>query len=193
MFSSAPKKADVTVTVNEKSPLQPSPPPGNSPKQLWSQSVAFVGDYCRTSLLGDLVAGITVGSVLVPQSLAYSLLAGLPPEMGLYSSLLPLVAYAIFGSSPHLAVGPVSVVCVLIAVQMSEMNIPEEEEPMIAIMLALLSGLVLCLLGVAKLGFVACLLSHAVLSGFMTAVQHGQSAPPPWQCPSSSPVPPQGA
>jgi len=170
MFSSAPKKADVTVTVNEKSPLQPSPPPGNSPKQLWSQSVAFVGDYCRTSLLGDLVAGITVGSVLVPQSLAYSLLAGLPPEMGLYSSLLPLVAYAIFGSSPHLAVGPVSVVCVLIAVQMSEMNIPEEEEPMIAIMLALLSGLVLCLLGVAKLGFVACLLSHAVLSGFMTAV-----------------------
>ena len=70
--------------------------------------------------------------------------AGLPPEMGLYSSLLPLIAYAIFGSSPHLAVGPVSVVCVLIAVQMSEMNVPEEEQPVVAIMLALFAGLVLC-------------------------------------------------
>jgi len=169
MFSSAP---NVTVTVNEKSPLQTSAARDerNPFSQQWSQGVKFISDYCRTSLVGDLVAGITVGSVLVPQSMAYALLAGLPPEMGLYSALLPLVAYAAFGSSPHLAVGPVSVVCVLMAVQMSEMNIPEEEEPMIAIMLALCSGLVLCLLGVAKLGFVACLLSHAVLSGFMTAV-----------------------
>ena len=144
MFSSAPKP-DVTVTVNEKSPLQTSAARDerNPFSQQWAQSVKFLGDYCRTSLAGDLVAGITVGSVLVPQSMAYALLAGLPPEMGLYSALLPLVAYATFGSSPHLAVGPVSVVCVLIAVQMSEMNIPEEEEPMIAIMLALLAGLVL--------------------------------------------------
>lgn len=163
-------KKEVAVTVTEASPLQPSPPAGNSPAALWARTTAQAKDYCRTSLAGDLVAGITVGSVLVPQSMAYALLAGLPPEMGLYSSLLPLLAYAIFGSSPHLAVGPVSVVCVLIAVQMSEMNVPEEEQPVVAIMLALFAGLVLCLLGVAKLGFVACLLSHAVLSGFMTAV-----------------------
>ena len=130
-------KKEVAVTVTEASPLQPSPPAGNSPAALWARTTAQAKDYCRTSLAGDLVAGITVGSVLVPQSMAYALLAGLPPEMGLYSSLLPLIAYAIFGSSPHLAVGPVSVVCVLIAVQMSEMNVPEEEQPVVAIMLAL--------------------------------------------------------
>ena len=86
-------------------------------------------DYCRRCLLGDVVAGVTVGSVLVPQSMAYALLAGLPPEMGLYSSLMPLISYSIFGSSPHLAVGPVSVVCVLIAVQMSELNVPATSSP----------------------------------------------------------------
>ena len=127
-------------------------------------------DYCRRCLLGDVVAGVTVGSVLVPQSMAYALLAGLPPEMGLYSSLMPLIAYSIFGSSPHLAVGPVSVVCVLIAVQMSELNVPVDEQPATAVLLALLAGIVLCLMGVARLGFMACILSHAVLSGFMTAV-----------------------
>ena len=171
MWSSAPKP-DVAVTVNEKSPLQTSAARDerNPFSQQWSQNVKLLGDYCRNALTGDVIAGITVASVLVPQSMAYALLAGLPPEMGLYSSLLPLVAYAAFGSSPHLAVGPVSVVCVLIAVQMAEMNLPEEEGPMISIMMALMAGVVLCLLGVAKLGFVACLLSHAVLSGFMTAV-----------------------
>ena len=171
MWSSAPKP-DVAVTVNEKSPLQTSAARDerNPFSQQWSQNVKLLGDYCRNALTGDVIAGITVASVLVPQSMAYALLAGLPPEMGLYSSLLPLVAYAAFGSSPHLAVGPVSVVCVLIAVQMAEMNLPEEEGPMISIMMALMAGVILCLLGVAKLGFVACLLSHAVLSGFMTAV-----------------------
>ena len=96
MWSSAPK-ADVAVTVNEKSPLQTSAARDerNPFSQQWAQSVKFLGDYCRTSLVGDLVAGITVGSVLVPQSMAYALLAGLPPEMGLYSAMLPLLAYAL--------------------------------------------------------------------------------------------------
>ena len=150
---------------------EPSSSSSSSPGGRGSPSLRQrLEDYCRHCLLGDVVAGVTVGSVLVPQSMAYALLAGLPPEMGLYSSLMPLVAYAVFGSSPHLAVGPVSVVCVLIAVQMSELNVPEDDQPAMAVLLALLSGIVLCLMGVARLGFMACILSHAVLSGFMTAV-----------------------
>ena len=91
MWSSAPKP-DVAVTVNEKSPLQTSAARDerNPFSQQWSQNVKLLGDYCRNALTGDVIAGITVASVLVPQSMAYALLAGLPPEMGLYSSLLPL-------------------------------------------------------------------------------------------------------
>ena len=159
-------KPQVAIDVTLE-PSSSSSGPGGRGSSSLRQSLE---DYCRRCLLGDVVAGVTVGSVLVPQSMAYALLAGLPPEMGLYSSLMPLIAYSIFGSSPHLAVGPVSVVCVLIAVQMSELNVPEDDKPAVAVLLALLSGVVLCLMGVARLGFLACILSHAVLSGFMTAV-----------------------
>ena len=71
--------------------------------------------YGRDELRGDLSAGLTVGVMLIPQGMAYALIAGLPPIYGLYASLVPLVVYAIFGTSRQLAVGPVAMVSLLVA------------------------------------------------------------------------------
>jgi SulP family sulfate permease len=126
--------------------------------------------YGRHELTSDLVAAVIVTIMLIPQSLAYALLAGLPPVVGLYASILPLVAYAVFGTSRALAVGPVAVVSLLTAAAVSEVAAPGSPEYLAAaIVLALLSGLILLLMGIFRLGFVANLLSHPVVSGFITA------------------------
>ena len=121
-------------------------------------------------LTSDLVAAIIVTIMLIPQSLAYALLAGLPPVVGLYASILPLVAYAVFGTSRTLAVGPVAVVSLMtasaagaVAAQGTELYLEA------AITLAALSGIMLAVLGFLRLGFLANLLSHPVISGFITA------------------------
>lgn len=126
--------------------------------------------YNGTILTNDLIAAIIVTIMLIPQSLAYALLAGLPPVVGLYASILPLVAYAIFGTSRTLAVGPVAVVSLMtasaagaIAAQGTELYLEA------AITLAALSGIMLAILGFLRLGFLANLLSHPVISGFITA------------------------
>ncbi len=126
--------------------------------------------YDRTALQGDALAALIVTIMLIPQSLAYALLAGLPPEVGLYASMLPLVAYALFGSSSTLAVGPVAVVSLMTAAAVGDfaaVGTPEYRGAAIA--LALLSGLFLVALGLLRLGFLASLLSHPVISGFITA------------------------
>ena len=126
--------------------------------------------YNRESFVADLVAAIIVTIMLIPQSLAYALLAGLPPEMGLYASILPLVAYAIFGTSRALAVGPVAVVSLMTAAAVG--NIAANGTPeyiAAAITLAFLSGVFLLVLGVFRLGFLANFLSHPVIAGFITA------------------------
>ena len=126
--------------------------------------------YNRGALANDAVAAAIVTIMLIPQSLAYAMLAGLPPVVGLYASILPLVAYAIFGTSRTLAVGPVAVVSLLTATAASGMAPPGSAEYLaIATTLALLSGLMLVAMGVFRLGFVANLLSHPVISGFITA------------------------
>ncbi|MFW5659844.1 MAG: SulP family inorganic anion transporter [Oceanicaulis sp.] len=118
----------------------------------------------------DLMAAVIVTIMLIPQSLAYALLAGLPPEAGLYASILPLVAYAIFGTSRALAVGPVAVVSLMTAAAVGEIA---ETGTMgyatAALSLAFLSGLFLLVMGVFRLGFLANFLSHPVISGFITA------------------------
>lgn len=118
----------------------------------------------------DLMAAVIVTIMLIPQSLAYALLAGLPPEAGLYASILPLVAYAIFGTSRALAVGPVAVVSLMTAAAVGEIA---ETGTMgyaaAALSLAFLSGLFLVIMGVFRLGFLANFLSHPVISGFITA------------------------
>lgn len=126
--------------------------------------------YTRETATRDLVAALIVTIMLIPQSLAYALLAGLPPEVGLYASILPLVAYALFGSSRVLAVGPVAVVSLMTASAVGEFAQQGTPEYLgAAIVLAFLSGLMLIVMGLLRLGFLANLLSHPVISGFITA------------------------
>ena len=108
--------------------------------------------------------------MLVPQALAYAMLAGLPPEMGLYASMLPLVLYAVFGTSASLAVGPVAVAALMTASALSSFAAPGSPEYICAaLVLAALSGLILIAMGVLRLGFLVNFLSHPVISGFVTA------------------------
>lgn len=126
--------------------------------------------YSRQAFQGDALAAVIVTIMLIPQSLAYALLAGLPPEVGLYASVLPLVGYALFGSSSTLAVGPVAVVSLMTAAAVGEIaaaGTPEYAGAALA--LALISGVLLIGLGLMRLGFLASLLSHPVISGFITA------------------------
>lgn len=126
--------------------------------------------YNRATLTSDLVAAAIVTVMLIPQSLAYAMLAGLPPEIGLYASIAPLIAYAIFGSSRALAVGPVAVISLMTLTAAGSVAPPGSAEFIAAaLVLALLSGLILVLMGILRLGFLANLLSHPVVSGFITA------------------------
>lgn len=130
----------------------------------------WLGQYNRGLLAGDLVAAVIVTIMLVPQSLAYAMLAGLPPEVGLYASMLPLVAYALFGTSRTLAVGPVAVVSLLTAAAVGKVAAAGSPEYVTAaITLAFLSGLMLLGMGLLRLGFLTNFLAHPVISGFITA------------------------
>jgi SulP family sulfate permease len=126
--------------------------------------------YTSSTLVNDLLAAVIVTIMLVPQSLAYAMLAGLPPETGLYASMAPLLAYAIFGSSRTLSVGPVAIVSMMTASALS--GVAEQgsaEFVAAAATLAALSGLMLLAMGLLRLGFLADLLSHPVIAGFITA------------------------
>ncbi len=126
--------------------------------------------YNKDALTSDLVAAIIVTIMLIPQSLAYALLAGLPAQMGLYASILPLVAYAVFGTSRALAVGPVAVVSLMTAAAIGNLGLTSPAEiAAAAITLAFLSGVVLLAMGLFRLGFLANFLSHPVIAGFITA------------------------
>nr|WP_272903438.1 MULTISPECIES: sulfate permease [unclassified Sulfitobacter] len=127
-------------------------------------------DYDKSALSNDLMAAVIVTIMLIPQSLAYALLAGLPPEAGLYASIVPILLYAVFGTSRALAVGPVAVVSLMTAAALG--NIADQGTmgyALAALTLALLSGVMLLVMGVFKLGFLANFLSHPVISGFITA------------------------
>jgi SulP family sulfate permease len=126
--------------------------------------------YRSSTFTNDLVAAVIVTIMLIPQSLAYAMLAGLPPEVGLYASILPLVAYAIFGTSRTLAVGPVAVASLMTATAIGEIAAQGSESYLVAAtLLALISGVMLVAMGLFRLGFVANFLSHPVISGFITA------------------------
>jgi sulfate permease, SulP family len=126
--------------------------------------------YNRTVLTNDLVAAAIVTIMLIPQSLAYAMLAGLPPEIGLYASILPIIAYALFGTSRTLAVGPVAVISLMTLTAASAIAPPGSAQFIAAaLVLAFMSGALLIAMGVLRLGFLANLLSHPVVSGFITA------------------------
>ena len=127
-------------------------------------------DYNRDTFVSDGVAAVIVTIMLIPQSLAYALLAGLPPEMGLYASILPLVAYAVFGTSRALAVGPVAVVSLMTAAAIGNLGLTDPAAIALAAgTLAFMSGALLTVMGVLRLGFLANFLSHPVIAGFITA------------------------
>ena len=129
----------------------------------------WLRQYQRPWLSGDLTAGLIVTVMLIPQSLAYAMLAGLPPQMGLYASILPLLAYAFFGSSMTLAVGPVAVASLMTASALTPLAAPGSESYlMLAVLMALMSGLILFIAGLLRLGFLAYFLSHPVISGFIS-------------------------
>ncbi|PSL18503.1 SulP family inorganic anion transporter [Shimia abyssi] len=126
--------------------------------------------YTPQTFSADLMAAVIVTIMLIPQSLAYALLAGLPPEMGLYASVLPLAAYAIFGTSRTLSVGPVAVVSLMTAAAIGNLGLETKTDYIgAAITLAFLSGMLLTLMGLFRLGFLANFLSHPVIAGFITA------------------------
>ena len=126
--------------------------------------------YSRENLSGDLIAALVVTVMLIPQGMAYAMLAGLPPQAGLYGAILPLLIYAALGSSSALAVGPVAVVALMTAATagtIAEIGTPGYQ--LAALWIALISGAMMLLMGLLRLGFVANFLSHPVISGFITA------------------------
>lgn len=137
--------------------------------QLASSMPQWLRHYQRAWLAGDLTAGLIVTVMLIPQSLAYALLAGLPPEVGLYASILPIIAYALLGSSMTLAVGPVAVASLMTASALAPLATAGTAEYVtLAVQLSLISGAMLLVFGAMRLGFLAYFLSHPVISGFIT-------------------------
>ena len=130
----------------------------------------WLPNYKKTDLQGDLSAGLTVGIMLIPQGMAYAMLAGLEPIHGLYAVTIPLLLYAIFGTSRQLAVGPVAMVSLLTAAGIASLNPSSPEQYLIyALTLAFLIGLIQVGMGAMKLGFVVNFLSHPVINGFTSA------------------------
>lgn len=131
--------------------------------------IADLRQASAASLAGDALAGSITAVLLIPQALAYALLAGLPPEVGLYASVLPMLAYALLGSSRTLSVGPVAITAVLVAAALSTYAAGDPQKALDgALLLAALSGAVLLLMAVLRLGWLSNFISHPVLSGFST-------------------------
>jgi len=131
----------------------------------------WLPNYNFSLFRGDLIAGITVGIVLIPQGIAYALIAGLPPIYGLYCALVPQVMYAIFGSSRQVAIGPVAMDSLIVATGVSTLALAGSESYIsIAILLALMVGAIQFIMGVFSLGFIVNFLSKPVITGFTSAV-----------------------
>jgi SulP family sulfate permease len=157
---------------------QPSAsPPKNAPVKPPARAAAvhrwlpdWLRAYPRADLGSDLLAGLIVSLMLVPQAMAYALLAGLPPQVGLYASILPPVLYGLFGSSRVLAVGPVALVSLLVASGLQSLAPAGSGEYLVlALTMALLAGLLQIAMGAARLGRLVSFISHPVISGFTSA------------------------
>lgn len=133
-------------------------------------ALGWLPRYRRADLVGDLTAGLTTAVLLIPQAMAYALLAGLPPVVGLYAAIAPPLVYALFGSSPKLAVGPVAMDSLLVAAAVGSVAVAGSDAYVVtAAALALMVGAVQLGMGVLRLGFVVNFLSRPVLSGFTSA------------------------
>lgn len=136
----------------------------------WIPALEWMPNYSTSFLKGDMIAGLTVGIMLIPQGMAYAMIAGMPPIYGLYASTIPLIIYALLGTSRQLAVGPVAMVSLLTASGVAALAETGSEAYIIwAIALAFLVGLMQVALGLFRLGFLVTFLSHPVISGFTSA------------------------
>ncbi len=136
----------------------------------WLPILEWLPNYRRQEAMKDILAAIIVTLMLIPQSLAYAMVAGLPPVTGLYASILPLVLYALLGTSKTLAVGPVAVISLMTAEAITPLHaVGTPAYLTTAATLAFLSGIILLAMAIFRLGFLTTFLSHPVLSGFMTA------------------------
>ncbi|MEM8860489.1 MAG: sulfate permease, partial [Chloroflexota bacterium] len=127
-------------------------------------------NYGRETFASDLLAGIIVAIMLMPQSMAYALLAGLPPQVGLYASIVPLLIYGLLGTSRSLAVGPVAMVSLLVASGIEPLaNGDVGQAVSLALTLALMVGIIQMVMGLLRVGFLVNFLSHPVLSAFTSA------------------------
>jgi len=136
----------------------------------WLPALDWLSNYKKSDLSGDISAGLIVAIMLIPQGMAYAMLAGLPPVIGLYASTIPLIIYALFGTSRQLAVGPVAMVSLLVLTGVSTIAEPGTSEYIsLTLLLMLMIGLIQFLMGLLRLGFLVNFLSHAVISGFTSA------------------------
>ncbi|MEE3149081.1 MAG: SulP family inorganic anion transporter, partial [Bacteroidota bacterium] len=130
----------------------------------------WLPNYKKSYLSGDISAGITVGIMLIPQGMAYAMIAGLPPVFGLYAALLPQVIYALMGTSRQIAIGPVAMDSLIIASGLGALSLSGIDEYIaMAIFLALFVGIIQILMGFLKMGFLVNFLSKPVISGFTSA------------------------
>jgi sulfate permease, SulP family len=129
----------------------------------------WIRHYPRQHLGADVLAGVVVAVLVLPQSLAYAMLAGLPPQMGLYASIIPALAYAWVGSSMTQVVGPVAITSIMTFAMLSPLATANTPQYLVlAALLALMSGVVVLAAGVLRLGFLSNLLSRPVVSGFIS-------------------------
>ena len=132
--------------------------------------LSWLPNYKKEYLSADISAGLTLGIMLIPQSMAYAMIAGLPPVYGLYAALMPQLVYALMGTSRHLSVGPVAMDSLLVAAGLGALSIVGIDEYIaMAILLALFMGVLQLALGLLKMGFLVNFLSTPVISGFTSA------------------------
>ncbi|MGA0373773.1 MAG: SulP family inorganic anion transporter [Flavobacteriaceae bacterium] len=138
--------------------------------QRYFPILEWIQGYNKSLFKSDFTAGVTVGIMLIPQGMAYAMIAGLPPVYGLYSAIFPQLVYALMGSSRQLAVGPVAMDSLLVATALNTMAIVNSDHYIsLAIFLALFMGLIQIFLGLLKFGFLVNFLSKPVISGFTSA------------------------
>ena len=138
--------------------------------QQYFPLLEWIKTYNKSLFKTDLTAGITVGVMLIPQGMAYAMIAGLPPVYGLYAAVFPQLIYALMGTSRQLSVGPVAMDSLLVAAALQTMTIVDAQHYIsLAIFLALFMGLVQIFLGIIKFGFLVNFLSKPVISGFTSA------------------------
>lgn len=142
-----------------------------APRLSWAPGLAAIARISPAQIPREIAAGLGVAAVAIPIGLAYATLTGVPPVVGLYASIFPMVAYAILGPSRYLIVGPDTATCLLVGSALAALGLPSpEERATAASALALAAGLGFALAALARLGFVASLLSRPILVGYLAGV-----------------------